>query len=228
MVSHTSAQAIKLFGLISPRKDLTLEAFHDHYRHPHGTLALTMKTLSSYVQSHRIRIDLPGSEQERFAAIAEIGLATEDDLGSFRSEPNLVRYLVPDEPNFIDFSNSAFLPTRVQIWETRARVSDAERFWTPDNRPISYKLIQLVRSGVPSSIDAAEIGSEIGALRVSWCAALQGSQSQKREFGAAREFWWPTLTSLRSGLARAPQAARQLLLDPAVGFSMFVQAERFI
>ncbi len=47
-VERKSLVLTKLFGLIRRRDDLPPEEFHDHYRHPHGTMGLGLEFLSAF------------------------------------------------------------------------------------------------------------------------------------------------------------------------------------
>src|SRR3546814_5682078 len=46
--------SIKILATIPRRKDISEQQFHDHWRHPHGTLSKKIACLRGYVQSHRI------------------------------------------------------------------------------------------------------------------------------------------------------------------------------
>ena len=221
---------IKLFGLITRRPDMTPEAFHDHYRHPHGTLALKMTTLRGYVQSHQLHSDLLDTNQARFEAVAEIWLDNESDVVTFREEPNLVRYLIPDEPNFIDMSKSGFVATTETPVDMAAPPSsEADGFWSPASRPFSIKLIQLVlHDGAWFGDEDAALAGEIGALRHVRCAPVAAFQPEKPEFFGVRELWWPTLAAFRAGVGGAPGAWRRLQEITGPSVSLLAQAERLI
>lgn len=221
---------IKLFGLIPRRRDITPEVFHDHYRHPHGTLALTMTTLRGYVQSHQVHSDLLGASQTRFEAIAEIWVKDEADVIGFREEPNLVRYLIPDEPNFIDMPNAAFVATTERdVTPPLSLATEADQLWRPDNRPAAIKLIQFVGEECDwASEEGTALGAAIGALRHVTCHPIASFQPERPEFFGVRELWWPTLSAFRAGVNGAPDAWRRLgeMTRPSV--SLLVQAERLI
>src|SRR3546814_3222287 len=46
--------SIKILATVPRRKDISEQQFHDHWRHPHGTLSKKIACLRGYVQSHRI------------------------------------------------------------------------------------------------------------------------------------------------------------------------------
>ena len=60
----------KLFGLMARRSGLSSQEFHDHYRHPHGTMGVHISTMRDYVQSHQMHSDLLPLKQARREAIA--------------------------------------------------------------------------------------------------------------------------------------------------------------
>ena len=218
---------IKLFGLIPRRADITPEAFRDHYRHPHGTLAMKMETLQGYVQSHQLHSDLLAPTQSRFEAVAEIWVEGEAEVVGFREEPNLVRYLIPDEPNFIDMANAAFLATTEELVELDlGDRPEADRMWA--RCPNAIKLIELVARGEEAvlSQDTGPI-SEIGALRFVRCRPVPAFHSDEAEFVAAREFWWPTLSAFRAGTANAPEAWRAVFGQTCRSVSLLARAERY-
>ena len=70
----------KLFGLIPRAKTLSPEEFHDYYRHPHGTVGMSISSLCHYVQNHQIDTDLLGETQRRFEAVAELSFSNEIDV----------------------------------------------------------------------------------------------------------------------------------------------------
>jgi uncharacterized protein (TIGR02118 family) len=72
---------IKFFGLIPRRSDISSQEFHDHYRHPHGTLGRQIPTFRDYVQSYQIHSPLLGPDQTRFEAVAEVWFDTVGDAG---------------------------------------------------------------------------------------------------------------------------------------------------
>src|SRR3546814_375786 len=98
----------KMYGLIPRKQGMGRDEFHDYYRHPHGTMGRNMTTMRGYVQNHQIDTDRLGPGQARFDAVAEIWLDNEADVRTFREEPILVKYLLEDEPKFVDMPNLKF------------------------------------------------------------------------------------------------------------------------
>jgi hypothetical protein len=85
------AMTVKMYGLIPPKPGMTIDEFHDYYRHPHGTMGRNMSTMRGYVQNHRIESDRLKANSGGFEAVAEIWLDNEADALNFRNEPILVQ-----------------------------------------------------------------------------------------------------------------------------------------
>src|ERR1700754_496257 len=81
---------IKFFGLIPRRPDISSEEFHDHYRHPHGTLGRQIPTFRQYVQSHQVHSDRLGEGQETFEAVAEVWFDTVQDAVGLAEDPHYI------------------------------------------------------------------------------------------------------------------------------------------
>lgn len=222
----------KVFGFIARRPDLTAEEFHAHYRHPHGTLARAMPTLLSYTQSHQIDCDLLDERQCRFEAIMEVRLADKKDWFGFRTNPYLVKHLVPDEPLFIDLKNSTGVATNEEVLPgpAKEKLSAADALWSPDKAALPVKFVQLVptdkRDSWMTENDAA-LGHKIGVLHHVRCAAIEGLQPPGAEFCGVRELYWPTIAAFREGVGSEPKAWRQLVDQTSPAAMMLVQCEKF-
>src|SRR3546814_8228516 len=64
--------SIKILATIPRRKDISEQQFHDHWRHPHGTLSKKIACLRGYVQSHRIVSPLLPDTQLAYDGITEL------------------------------------------------------------------------------------------------------------------------------------------------------------
>ena len=106
---------IKGFALIPKKPDISHEQFHRHWRDIHAPLAVRIKALRRYVQSHRRPDDIPGVPTSPYEGLAEIWF---DDLETGRglgSNPDYMNGAYPDEPNFIADEGPSFLMTRENI-----------------------------------------------------------------------------------------------------------------
>lgn len=226
---------IKLFVVGSRRADMSAADFHDHWRHPHGTWGQRMSTLRGYVQSHQIHTDWLGPEQSRYECVAEMWLDNEGDLAGFQTEPVFLKYLVPDAPNFVEPTSSlAFAAEEERLFDARTAdfsQNPADDLWSPDDRPLSVKLLHFVRrDGNPAWAGAndASWGRAVQALRHVRCHPLSSQDPTAAPFLGARELWWPTLKAFREGVAAAPDAFQQLIRSPGGSITLLAQAERFI
>jgi uncharacterized protein (TIGR02118 family) len=224
----------KLFGLCYRRPDLTPQAFHDHYRHPHGTLGRLPTTLRRYVQSHRIDHPAAPIEHPTFEAVAELWVDSDRDVASFRSEPNVVRFLVEDEPKFLDVAAGHLLMTREEVVMSTPPfdhpASEADRLWSAATAPNSIKLLMFVtRHGNRewASDDDGSIALALGALRYARCHSLKSMHGIRMQYLGVHEFWWPTLSAFERGLADAPEAWRRLKDITGQSVVMLAHAERF-
>ncbi len=76
-----------MFGCIPRRPDVSVEYFHDHWRHPHGTLGRHISTMRAYVQSHQTHSNLlDEADQVRFEGCAEIWFDSDEDAKAFPQE----------------------------------------------------------------------------------------------------------------------------------------------
>jgi hypothetical protein len=224
----------KLFGLAYRRPDLSSQEFHDHYRHPHGTYGTLPTTLRHYVQSHKIDHPLiPAAET--FEAVAELWVDNKRDIASFRQEPNLLRYLVDDEPKFLDSARGHLIAAREEVVMSTppfdADISDADRMWSAYTAPNSIKLLQFVTlKGNPdwASDDDAEIARALGALRYARCHALTSFHGIRLQYLGVQEFWWPTLTAFERGVAASPDAWSRLATLTGDAVTILAHAERFL
>src|SRR3546814_1074476 len=74
--------SIKILATIPRRKDISEQQFHDHWRHPHGTLSKKIACLRGYVQSHRIVSPLLPDTQLAYDGITELWYDSLDDARS--------------------------------------------------------------------------------------------------------------------------------------------------
>lgn len=224
---------VKVLALIPRRPDLTPQQFHDHYRHPHGTTGRYMSTMRRYVQSHQIHTDLLGSGQNRFEAIAELWFDNEKDTVGFREHPIIVKYIIEDEPRFIDMEKLQFMITDEEVIRSRPAasdgLSDADTMWSPDDRPFSIKLLHFAAAGKTdwTSENDEALGKKIGALRHVRCWPRQSVHGDTPPYAGVQELWWPTLTAFQTGVAASPKAFSELMNASAGSFTMLAQAERF-
>lgn len=225
---------VKLFAAIPRKQGVTGQEFHDHWRHPHGTLARHISTIRKYVQSHQIHCSLLDDRQTRYEGIAEVWMDSVADATALAEEPTYVRDLVPDEPAFIELADLRFLITEEDVLvsgpDHRAGPSKEDACWYDDDRAINTKLIQLMDTAAGGGWRAEreiELGRAVGAFRHVCCSPASAVyRAAAAPFGGVRELWWPTLSAFQLGCAKSPGAFASLVGDPKV-ISVLVQSERF-
>ena len=107
---------IKGIAFISRKAGMAVEEFHRYWRDDHAPLALKMKTLRRYVQSHRSTHDFPGFENCPYGGAAEIWYDDLETLFSLSNAPVYADHAQADEPKFIDIDSVAFLATREKVF----------------------------------------------------------------------------------------------------------------
>jgi uncharacterized protein (TIGR02118 family) len=225
---------VKLFAAIPRKRAVTRQEFHDHWRHPHGTLARHISTIRKYVQSHQIQCALLDDRQTRYEGIAEVWMDSVADAAALAEEPTYVRDLVPDEPAFIELDDLRFLIAEEDVLvsgpDHRAGPSKEDACWYDDDRAVNIKLIQLMDAAARGdwrSEREVELGRAIGAYRHVCCSPAAAAYSAAAApFGGVRELWWPTLSAFERGCAKAPNAFTSLI-EQQNAISVLVHSERF-
>src|SRR3546814_21113525 len=100
--------SIKILATIPRRKDISEQQFHDHWRHPHGTLSKTIACLRGYVQSHRIVSPLLPDTQLAYDGITQLWYDSPDDSLNMGKDPAHHKYNIPDEQLFLDLYRIQF------------------------------------------------------------------------------------------------------------------------
>lgn len=232
---------IKFLGLIPRRKDISLQQFHDHWRHPHGSMALGMTMMRRYVQAHRVDCPLLPLDQSRFDGIAELWFDNRTEALGLMEDPVYVQHVGPDEVNFVDLPALKFTFVEEEVLLARPHLrhgaSYGDACWTPDNRPLSMKLAQLIETDGTkpwAQPDDAQLSARIGAtrhVRSRPVAEIHNGNIDRvgpAPFVGVRELWWPTLHAFNQGVAQAPEAFKELLSRPARSYAALFQAERML
>lgn len=224
---------IKMFCALPRRPDVTSQYFHDHWRHPHGSMGLEIPTNRRYIQTHRIPSSQLPESQARYEGIVEVWFDDATAARDLPDNPQYQRYLVPDEPRFVDMRGIRFLFTDEEILDPGPAVphsSEEDLFWKEEQRATSIKLLQLVEADGELAWlqnNDIDLGRQIGALRHVRCHVNRDLHSENAAFVGVRELWWPTVTAFEEGVARNPGAFRLLVNRPAAAATMLGTAERF-
>lgn len=225
-----------MFGAIPRKPGVSPQWFHDHYRHPHGTMGRTISTMRAYTQSHQVHCDLLDDRQTHFEATAEVWFDCVQDAIDFPTEPNYVALLIPDEPLFVDMEKLRFVFAEEEVlqsgtdWnEAGAQVGD--KLFRLDRRPLSIKLLQyVIVDGAQPWDDAGDLalGRRIGALRHVRCRPSPVLHRDGAFCIGIRELYWPTRTAMEEGVAGDPGAWEELLRRPGDAIAYLASAERFM
>lgn len=226
---------IQFFALIPRAEGISSQEFHDHWRHPHGTMSNRIANMRSYVQGHQIHTDLLDDGQAEFEGIAITRFDNLEEALGFGTEPQYVEHVQPDEPNFVDQSRLLWLNTTEEILVPRAKLQDgadyADALWNELDLPTSIMLLQFVRpDGNPdwAGDNDAELGRRIGALRHVRNYPHPDAHGENPTFLGARQLWWPTLTAFTTGVNADRDAFDQLVGQAGNAVTVLVQAERFL
>jgi hypothetical protein len=194
-----------------------------------------MSTMRGYVQNHQIDTDRLGPDQRRFDAVAEIWMDNAKDIAKFREEPILVRYLLEDEPKFVDMPNLRFFAADGEVLTSGpalgAGLHPGDEMWSPANRPLSVKLLHFIEAdGSPdwARDDDEALGLRLGAFRHTRAVPLAAVHGDAPTYLGLHELWWPTQTAFHRAVAAAPDALAELLARAGKSVTLLVQAERFI
>jgi hypothetical protein len=216
------------------------QEFHDHYRHPHGTMGMQITTLREYVQSHQIDTPLLDESQRRFECVAELWFDRGADLLNFRTEPTMVGYLNDDELKFLDMKKTRLFIGEEEVLtsypdETLCKADPANARWRLSVRPVSVKLIQFVtpEAGAGWCSDGdEELGRRLGVFRHVRCHSttpatfVPARAGRPPDFIGVRELWWPTYTVFQDSVTAESEAWKSLIARPGV-HNMLAQAERW-
>jgi hypothetical protein len=226
---------VKLFAAIPRKPGISAEEFHDHWRHPHGTMGRRISTIRKYVQSHHIHCSLLSDSQTRYEGIAEVWMDNVADAVALPDEPIYVRDLVPDEREFIDLGALRFLITQEDVLvsgpDIRESLPTGDCWWRDADRANNIKIIQLIEhagTDVWRPEQEVMLGKRLGSLRHVVClphaSAYQGSAPP---FAGVREMWWPTVTAFQDGVKRAKDAWDALVGAPPHAVTLLAHSERF-
>jgi len=229
-----------MFGAMARKDGVSSQEFHDHYRHPHGTMGMQITTLREYVQSHQIDTPLLDESQRRFECVAELWFDRGADLLNFRAEPTMVGYLNDDEPTFLDMKRTRMFIGEEEVLtsypdELLCRADPANAKWRLSVRPLSVKLIQFVTPEVGTgwcSDGDEDLGRRLSAFRhvrshpTTPSTFVSSHANRPPAFIGVRELWWPTYTVFQNSVKADPQAFKDLVLKPGV-HNMLAQAERW-
>ena len=224
---------IKFFGLIPRIKELPPQEFHDHWRHPHGTLALPIDTFRGYVQGHQFCHEALGDASSQFEGFAEVWFDDLRDATGLATHPQYLAYVKPDEPNFVDLPRLKWLNTTEDVVVAEPAGGHADHpgdlAWDHKVAHTSIKLLQLFVEPDPLTRDEfREAALGAGALRAVRCSAVTADPAEVPAYSSVRELWWATLSAFEAATASQPEPLRRLLATSSGAETALMTAERFI
>src|SRR3546814_16784095 len=119
--------SIRIIAVFGRRVGMTPQAFHYHWRYPHGSLGQGIRIIKRYVQSHQVDVDFLDADQNRYEGIAEAWFDSEADAAAFVTDPDYVAYALIDEPNFVDMDNFFAVFARAEVLKSRAEARSETR-----------------------------------------------------------------------------------------------------
>src|SRR3546814_12433869 len=97
--------AIRMMAVFARRVGMTPQAFHDHWRYPHGSLGQGIRIIKRYVQSHQVDVDFHDADQNRYEGIDEGWFESDADAAAFVTDPDSVAYALKAVQNFDYLAN---------------------------------------------------------------------------------------------------------------------------
>lgn len=205
---------IKGFILLSKKDDISEAQFSEHWYSIHGPLALRMKTLRHYVQSHRIHEDIPGfSCNQHWSGIAEIWMDKLADDRNIPYDPDYIDGLYQDEPNFLVRERTRYLFTEeFNIIEPPALEKAEDTY---------IKSVYLTRRHPALSVEefqqhwldrhAPLVHGTPGLLGYTQAHVLKESYEDDEPcFDGVAELWWPDLETFLAAWNSPDHQSEQL------------------
>ena len=231
---------IKLYELLPPLPGISLQVFHDHWRHPHGSLSRHMLAVRRYVQHHRIEANVLGSEfasnPTPFEGIAEVWLDSADEFPLLLAMPYINEHVLRDEARFIDRPNTKYFMAEEEVIVSgpqagahirpKTDISEYDLEWSDNNRTNTIKVLQFIEEdgNQPwAAADDADLSHRLCALR-----HVRNHPVGEQPFIGMRELSWPTVTAFERGISADPAAWAALRDRPKRSFSLLFHAERRI
>lgn len=226
---------IQFFALIKKKQGISKQEFHDHWRHPHGTMGKHIPSLREYVQAHQIHTSFLFEDQANFQGIALSKFDNQKDAANFGNDPYYVKYIKPDEPNFVDGEHLQWLNTQEEVIDGRQTEEEgssyADALWLNVDLPTSVVLLQFIYpDGNPDWAAETDVGfgRDIGSLRHVRNYPSKEIHGDTPQYIGVRQLWWPTLSEFETGIQNNPEAFQQLLGQAGSSFTTLTVAERFL
>ena len=188
---------IKAYILLSKRSDINNKEFSRHWLEVHAPLALRLKALRRYVQSHLLADAVPEFVQNQdLSGFAEVWMDSLQDLQGIPTDPDYLQGLYLDEPNFLDREQTRYLFTREYEVVPPPKL--------PDGPPGLIKSVYLTRRLPGMSVDEFQRHwREIHAPLIPKTPGLLGYtqshilpecyEDEPPCYDGVAELWWPDI-----------------------------------
>jgi len=219
----------KLVTLVVPKSGLSVPDFHDHWRHPHGTLAITYRPLRRYVQNHVLGSDLLDPHGTDIHGIGENWFDSAEAITHMSKDPIVHDVFFFDEERFEDRERTQwFVVDQEEVLPVYPGGDHDEHGhrWSHETRPLSVKVLQLVPPGLGRDWvrdDEAELSRRVQAYR-----HVRSWSEPDAPHTAVRELWWPTLTAFEDGVTGDPDAWAALRAGPPGSLWFLATSERLV
>lgn len=183
---------IKGFALIPQKPEISTDEFHRHWREVHAPLALRIKALRRYVQSHRIPHPIAGFSAAPFEGVAEVWFDDLDGIARLGENPDYLNGAQPDEANFISDAGPTFLATREHVIVKGPEIAKDERL-------VKALFLQKRRPGMSpeefqdywQDVHAPLVPREPGLLQYIQCHhVMEGYADGEPAYDGVAELWW--------------------------------------
>lgn len=197
-----------LFTVLSPAPGVDRDGFHDHWRHPHGTLGARLDAVRTYVQNHRIGPPGMPVTDDPAEGVVRVELHEGATAAGIAEDPLYRVHLSADESRFIDLDAiRAYVTETLSIGPVAGPVVPsytdgtpagasgtdqtdvlADRLWSPDSAPTAITLLRFVSD---RPLDGERRAGEVGAL---WHSLYQvtGDPTEDDDTRYIEQFWWPS------------------------------------
>jgi len=215
---------LKMVAFLDRRRDLTLEAYSEHWRTTHRELALDLVTpgiMKGYVQNHRIDrpiLDLPAPTD----GCPEVWIEDVGEVARLQSSPYYLEKTHPDEANFMEGAARMMLTTETVV------VPGPGRFGVGD----TVKVLMFFRAkpgmsradfAAWASLDAPILMPDAAPIRLTRDTAIEHPDFDAlHEYDGMESTWWPDVDTFLTAWAARTETTASAWIDPAVTTGMFV------
>src|SRR3546814_3626094 len=90
--------AIRMMAVFARRVGMTPQAFHDHWRYPHGSLGQGIRIIKRYVQSHQVDVDFLDRSEEHTSELQSL-MRISYAVFCLKKKKTLTQYIITPSNN---------------------------------------------------------------------------------------------------------------------------------